>query len=977
MSYLIDLLPHQVFLQVFRVFNLVVALFGALMMMFSMRTETSTKENNWTKYLGIALSLFVVQYVVYAANIQELTESIAGTKDNNAFIWSELFSVPINWFLLSSAMTLLNRRPRLPRWFFVLIAADLIVVIFMMLGLLGGKPTELILTLCRILGDSISFISLMYFGYASYINTNFYKSHFGIVLWIAIGIIYGGIHLIAPFTPNIAAHYAPTTLEAGIIGKRITAALTFAAALLKLFILFSVYKITALENQTLINLRDKLRESVVDRKVFFSREGILKAIYQAFGADEVKLYIKVPFVGEAQTHRQVHKYWSPSEAPSEYEVVSESETPLPALLDQLLTAQAEVERRKTEHPGGSRLNKIFRAAFAQSTRARFDGLEPIRYHGALIGCLKIEKNELWNFTYSAEKLFQILSEDISVLVQFYRLNESLRVLNEGLNKSLKTPRTREKEQDLAALSSADLDQQFEDVLQQVLCPLRTRFLIDTGFRNTAGLETVDELSASARANGRKPVNYECYTDEANGRLTIGHIHLQYQKERDPLGNPSLGYFHTYGESVASIVTRFFLSAIEQKLDLIIQNLSATLTRPMTFDIWLNEIEKSVEAAELDGVVVYAPEVLEFRQVVRAEDAPNNQAVGAALAEAFPELLKVLENLEAARPKVITSEGERLVIGMRLPHRDAGIFVGVRRKEFARELSLSPPWCGFLVSLAGVAGNTLDRIITARDMQKKQIERAEDYMVILMAEKVGLLTHELINRIENLASNAALINLDVTSLELDAAMKRPVELRIEELRSEFDQLRSLAAGIRNAAQIPEESSPCFLMKTLCQIAKLHETRSHIKIEVTEGVRIRSQPPASPRTLPDVKVALPAFIVEQTFGNLIRNSIAAIKRKANDGGNGADGFNRQDVIRIWAEVENGEKFVNCFINDTGTGVEPNIREAIFDINVTTTPGKGGWGLFYVKRKLKDSGGSIQLEHSERGDTTFRVSLPKFSQ
>jgi signal transduction histidine kinase len=977
MSYLIDLLPQKDLLQVFQIFNLVIAVFGALMMFF-VKTETSDEGHNWTRYLAIALSIFAVQYAINIAGIPETTRSLFSLNDSYSYVWSEIFSLCINGFLLATAMTLLNKSPRLPPWFFVLIAMDLAVVLFMRFGHLTEGSTYLVSTLCRALRDSISFISLMYFGYASYINMNFYKSHSGIVLWVSIGVIYGGIHLIKPFAPNIAAHYGSAELN-----LRIMRALTFVAALLKLVILLSVCKITALENQTLITLRDKLRESVDDRKFFFSRKGILVAIHQAFGVDRVTLYIRVPSVENAANGLLVHKYWWPSEAPSEYEVVSESETPIPTLIERILDAKAKESRREAEQRGGLRLSRIVRDALVGTKRAPFDGLAPIRYHGALIGCLTIEKGGMRHFTYSAEKLFQLVSEDISVLLQFYRLNESLRALIKGLERNLKTPRAIKSDAGPTMLSKAELGEQFEAVIQGLLSPLETRFLINTGFRKIDNLPTVQELNLAAKINGRKPANYECCIDEAGVALTIGHLHLQYQKERDPLENPSLGYFRTYGEAVAYIVTRFFLSAIQQKFDLIIKHLSAKLAGPMTFETWLGEIQESVKAAELEGVVVYAPEAMEFQQLVRAEDAAASRAIGARLDEAFPEKTNIFALLEAERLEVVQSAGEGLILGMKLPHREAAILVGVSRKEFANELKANIPWRGFLLNLAEVAGNAFDRIMTALEMQKKareiqkeQIEWMEAFMAIKMADKVNALTHTLVNRIENLDQSAALTNLEVSLLEVDDSMKKPIERRIEEVRSEFAQLRSLAAGIRSSTQILDESGPCPLMKTLEPIVKLHETRSHVRIELVEGVRVGPSSTAPAQMLADVLVSPPLFVVEQTFGNLISNSIAAIERKKSEGRNGSDGFNRPDVIRIWAEVDESGKFINCFVYDTGVGVAANIRDAIFDMNVTTTPGKGGWGLFTVKRMLRDIGGAVQLDHSEWGDTTFRVSLPKFS-
>jgi signal transduction histidine kinase len=960
---------------IIRILNLIVSAFGALMM-FSMRTETSTKEHPWTKYLGIAFSIFAAKYAVLSADIPTLTQPLLRWVPGDlSFFWSEVFSLPINVFLLLAAMTLLRRGARLPGWFFVLLAADLMAVAVMLSGLPVGVAKNTIPTLCRLVGDLITFTSLMCLGYASYINTRYYESKFGVFLGLFIGIIYGGIHLINPFGPNISAAYTVSGTEANVVLNRaINASLISIAALSKLVLMFFALKITALEHQALIKLRDRLRESVRERKAFFSREGILDAIRDAFGAAGVKLYIKVPSSRTSEAGSQAHVY-SWGKAPKEYEVTSESKTPLPALLSRLIGESPKTGQPAPAASGGSRPGRIFHGSRYPGADAELDGVEPIRYYGALIGCLVIEKGTR-GFTYSAKRLFEILSEDISVLVEFYRLNESLQALIESLKEIIRTPPNKAKLEALRGRRFADLYQPFEEVLQQVLSPRKTTLIVTVGFVETGGPEALEADRANALADGRKPVIYECITDEARGGPSIGLVSLEYQRGSDPPGEPSLGYFRTFGQPVVSVVTKFLLSAVEQKFNLIIAGLSAELGQAQTFDTWLTYLRKSALAAELAGVVVYARDLPEFQHIVKDGDADDSRAVGAALAAAFPDVAEVLNLLEDEKPRVVAWAPDRLVVGVKLPRCDAGLFFGVRRAQFVDELDRALPWRAFLLNLAGVAGNALARIITALHIQKTQIERAEDYMVISTAEKVNMLTHELINSIENLDSDAALFNFDVASLDVAPALKKSVEARVGKLSADCDMLRSLAQSIRNSSRVPEASGPCWLMETLRKMANLHEVRSNIKIEAGPGIAIPSELPGPPRILKDVEVALPEFIVEQTFGNLISNSIDAIKRKANGDGGPAGRFKGRDAIRIWAEAD-GSKYINCFINDTGAGVEPHLRDAIFNVNVTTTPGKGGWGLFYVRRKLVGKGGSIELEHSEPGDTTFRVRLPKFIQ
>jgi signal transduction histidine kinase len=65
----------------------------------------------------------------------------------------------------------------------------------------------------------------------------------------------------------------------------------------------------------------------------------------------------------------------------------------------------------------------------------------------------------------------------------------------------------------------------------------------------------------------------------------------------------------------------------------------------------------------------------------------------------------------------------------------------------------------------------------------------------------------------------------------------------------------------------------------------------------------------------------------------------------------------------------------IGDTGSGVDPSIRDRLFEAFVTTKPtAEGlGLGLSYCKRVAEEVGGSIDYETNDAG-TVFTVILPR---
>src|SRR6185503_9940 len=145
-------------------FNLVIAAFAS-MMMFRMETETSTAERPWTRYLGIAFGLFAVQYLFFVLDLET----------GNPFFWGEVFGIPINIYLLSSARILLNKGKQLPRWFLLLVLCDLIAIVLMSGPYKGSPDADTVPTICHLIADGMSTITLMCLAYASYSSSKFYR----------------------------------------------------------------------------------------------------------------------------------------------------------------------------------------------------------------------------------------------------------------------------------------------------------------------------------------------------------------------------------------------------------------------------------------------------------------------------------------------------------------------------------------------------------------------------------------------------------------------------------------------------------------------------------------------------------------------------------------------------------------------------------------------------------------------------------
>ena len=79
----------------------------------------------------------------------------------------------------------------------------------------------------------------------------------------------------------------------------------------------------------------------------------------------------------------------------------------------------------------------------------------------------------------------------------------------------------------------------------------------------------------------------------------------------------------------------------------------------------------------------------------------------------------------------------------------------------------------------------------------------------------------------------------------------------------------------------------------------------------------------------------------------------------------------TIEVATSVE--DERLKLVIKDTGAGIPEQIRDRVFSLFFTTKPHGSGLGLFIAKRIVTDHGGTIEIESSQAGGTTFVVSFP----
>ena len=178
----------------------------------------------------------------------------------------------------------------------------------------------------------------------------------------------------------------------------------------------------------------------------------------------------------------------------------------------------------------------------------------------------------------------------------------------------------------------------------------------------------------------------------------------------------------------------------------------------------------------------------------------------------------------------------------------------------------------------------------------------------------------------------------------------IEKQVDRARDVIDHMREFSSGKESLATKRLNLSEAVTRALDLFRLQLHTHRIALQIDIPAELEIDADQNR----------------LEQVVVNLVSNAKDSIILSAADRAEPAD----QDKIHILGQKENGRVVMDVI--DTGCGVPDSMADRLFDPFVTTKTemGGSGLGLFICRSVLDDFAASIELLHTGKQGSTFRV-------
>ena len=215
----------------------------------------------------------------------------------------------------------------------------------------------------------------------------------------------------------------------------------------------------------------------------------------------------------------------------------------------------------------------------------------------------------------------------------------------------------------------------------------------------------------------------------------------------------------------------------------------------------------------------------------------------------------------------------------------------------------------------------------------------------LAAEIG---HEISNYLTVVSINARLISREISKLTTDEKLQNS----ISSLLSGLSKLKYFVKGLLDTSELKPNRKPSDVNKIIKEtIQFLQPLPRYRPVKFIEELDPELPP-----------VNLDPLQFQQVLINLYKNSTDA----------------RKDVTIITRSYyDPDEKQVEVRVLDNGPGIPPEIKEKLFNINLTTKSNGHGFGLMVCKKIIENHGGKIELRSEIGAGTEFIIKLPVTAQ
>lgn len=944
--------------------SVVVVIAFAMILMSS--KEARRLAGSWVKYVGWAFLAYGFQYVFRL--ISWLIRNTEGdflrfVKISCNFL-ANFGSGANNLFFLAAALILLDRRtPFLKPRIFIAIVTTTAVLTTAANFYFVEKDFPWSASFARLPDALISAFCLGLFGYSMMRNFLTHHRRYWAIVVILIGLIYGSIQLVYAANPVLAkmrgsqiqsvlntARYSPRPSDpVEFLDSSI-----FAVALpLKMLLFVPAFYLFFTLVIAAHDFRKVLRVVTEQKKSYLSSDGIVQAIGESVAAGSVEVFIKLP--GTKPSSAWCIS-WPRKDSLADHElqfILLEPDAKVDPGLLKVLSGKAEIP----VHDSGDRLRQLHTSLMPESTEHL--AMLPVKFHGAVIGCLKVKFRHSRDLNYAAIQQLNSMADLLGPALQDYRALASLDQLSGRFGRlQVQKPGAEFKK----------MIQEMGEILHDVLSPLAMGLLVEAGFRANHILEGEGEFR---RLLEGQTVRYEpedlttevIRTDVGDVKIyknqlmvtsrdgvfngfPIGNLVLILPSEHDEINRPTLGDYGLHRHTIASHTADAFLDLVRDHLRYELSMLSIKLNaEALTREAWLKGIQEMSENIGLLWVGV--------------TKTGNSKPWGDTFAEELiPQLdQEARRELEAKPLSCVVYDDEitqtHHIMRIELTKSGHQIWFGIAREGFGLELDFPSPWKVFLEDFKEIVDSALASLFEVMKSKETLAKLAEDRGVMNIAITTGHLMHELANKVDE-----QLFPAD----SLWQAIKRE-EINVDDVQ------RTQVRAILNSAKVMKDLIAIFKNVTKADDRRVYSLREVVTraTQFYEHLMVSADIKFRNNVKDEVRIDMRFDVALFAIANLVGNSKEAIEKRMKDV---KDGY----VGEIRIEAKSDEDFVTCYVTDNGAGIPEHIKEKLYILGSSDKKGHNGWGLYFTNRALGENGGEIKMIASNPGLTKFSIKFPK---